>query len=430
MSLRALAPAPVAALVTALATALVTVPAPSHAAGKDRWDVAGEPRLRIDGRGFGHGHGMSQYGAEGAAREGLSASEILAFYYPGTDAGRASGRISVLISADTTDDLLVRPRPGLRVTDLGTRERTVLPEDPGGVAVQTWRIRQDRKGRARVSYLPEGARTNGGWRRFLVLEGEGEVDAKNKPVTLVLPGGTERAYRGKLRAAAPSKDSQARDTVNRLRLEDYLRGVVPLEMPASWSSAAVQAQAVAARTYAAYERAHPRAAHYQVCDTTSCQVYGGASAEHPASDAAIRATRAQARLVDGEPAFTQFSSSSGGWTSAGSVDYLVAQEDPYDGHAGNPVHDWSVTLTDDRIESQWPAVGDLQQVEVVSRDGNGQWGGRVRSIRLKGTGGAVTLSGDAFRSGLGLRSTWVTLAVGKSAGKSTGKSAGKSAGKS
>ena len=403
----------VRALVLAVATALVAVPAPASAAS-DRWDVQGEPTLRIQGRGFGHGHGMSQHGAEGAAREGLSAAEILAFYYPGTEAGRAAGRISVLVSADTTDDLVVRPRPGLRVKDLGTGERTVLPEEPDGATVQAWRIRQDRKGRAKVAYLPEGAKQSGGWRKFLVLRGEGELDAKNKPITLVLPGGTERDYRGKLRAAAPSQGSQARDTVNRLRLEDYLRGVVPLEMPASWSPAAVQAQAVAARTYAAYERAHPRAAHYQVCDTTSCQVYGGASAEHPASDAAIRETRGQARVVDGQPAFTQFSASSGGWTSAGSRDYLVAQEDPYDGHDGNPVHGWSVTVTDDRIESQWPAIGDLRQVEVLSRDGNGQWGGRVRSIRLKGTGGAVTLSGDAFRSGLGLRSTWITVSTKKS----------------
>ncbi len=401
----------VRALALAVATALVAVPAPASAA-PDKWDVEGEPTLRIQGRGFGHGHGMSQYGAEGAAREGLSAAEILAFYYPGTEAGRASGRISVLVSADTTDDLVVRPRPGLRVKDLGTGERSVLPEEPDGEAVEAWRIRQDRKGRAKVAYLPEGAKQSGGWRKHLVLQGEGELDAKNKPLTLVLPGGTERDYRGKLRAAAPAKGSQARDTVNRLRLEDYLRGVVPLEMPASWSPAAVQAQAVAARTYAAYERAHPRAAHYQVCDTTSCQVYGGASAEHPGSDDAIRATKGLARLVDGEPAFTQFSSSSGGWTSAGSRDYLVAQEDPYDGHDGNPVHGWSVTVTDDRIESQWPAIGDLRQVEVLSRDGNGQWGGRVRSIRLTGSQGKVTVSGDAFRFGLGLRSTWVTVRTG------------------
>lgn len=407
MSLRTRARgARVLVVVTALALTTVTSSTdPAAASRGDRWDVAGEPTLRIQGRGFGHGHGMSQHGAEGAARAGLSAAEILDFYYPGTDAGRAAGRISVLVSADTTDDLVVRARPGLRVRDVRTGERTALPHE----GVSLWRVRQDRKGRARVSSLPTGASQDGGWRKLLVLEGEGELDARNKPMTLVLPGGVERDYRGRLRAAAPSPGSQARDTVNRLRLEDYLRGVVPLEMPALWSPAAVQAQSVAARTYAAYERAHPRASHYQVCDTTSCQVYGGVDAEHPASDAAIRATKGQARTVDGEPAFTQFSASSGGWTSQGSVDYLVAQEDPYDGYDGNSVHSWSVTVTDDRIESTWPAIGDLRAVEVLSRDGNGQWGGRVRSVRLSGSRGAVTITGDALRWGLGLRSTWVTF---------------------
>ena len=407
MSSRTGAAGLVAVVALGLLAGLPGAPGASASAGRDRWDVAGEPTVRILGRGFGHGHGMSQHGAEGAARAGLDAAQILDFYYPGTDAGRVAGRISVLISADTTDDLVVRARPGLRVRDLGTG--TVTPLPPEGAAM--WRVRQDRNGRARVSWLPTGAPDRGGWRKHLVLEGEGVLDARNAPVTLVLPGGAERSYRGRLHAAAPAPGSPARDTVNRLRLEDYLRGVVPLEMPALWSPAAVQAQAVAARTYAAFERAHPRARHHQVCDTTSCQVYGGADAEHPASDAAIRATKGQARTVDGAPAFTQFSASSGGWTSQGSRDYLVAQEDPYDGYAGNSVHSWSVTVTDDRIEATWPAVGDLRSVEVLSRDGNGEWGGRVRSLRLTGSGGSVTLTGDAFRFGLGLRSTWVTLRV-------------------
>jgi SpoIID/LytB domain protein len=408
-------------LVVLAVLAAVAAPSPTLAAGPaagssaartDRWDVSGRASIRVVGHGYGHGHGMSQYGAEGAARAGLDAQQILDFYYPGTDTGRAVGRISVLISADTTDDLVVRPTAGLRVRDLATGEVTDLPGRVDGAEVGRWRVRQDHRGLARVAWLPAGAAHDGGWRALRTLQGEGELDARGAPVTLVLPDGTERAYRGRLRAAAPSPGSSARDTVNRLRLEDYLRGVVPLEMPALWSPAAVQAQAVAARTYAAYERAHPRARHYQVCDTTSCQVYGGVAAEHPASDAAIEATHGRARTVDGAPAFTQFSSSNGGWSAAGSVDYLVAQEDPYDGFDGNPVHDWSVAVTDDRIESAWPAVGDLRTVEVLSRDGNGQWGGRVVSLRLAGSRGSVTVSGDAFRSALGLRSTWLTIKNG------------------
>ena len=132
-------------------------------------------------------------------------------------------------------------------------------------------------------------------------------------------------YRGSLRSLRPSSGSRSRDTVNVLRLDDYLKGVVPREMPASWSPAAVQAQAIAARTYAAYERAHPLTDTYQICDTTSCQVYGGYSSEHPDSNAAIEATAGKIQTYGGDPAFTQFSSSSGGWTSAGSVPYLVAK---------------------------------------------------------------------------------------------------------
>ena len=179
-------------------------------------------------------------------------------------------------------------------------------------------------------------------------------------------------------------------------------------MPATWSPAAVQAQAVAARTYAAYERAHRTT---PLCDTTSCQVYGGYDAEHPASNAAIAATRGLALMYAGEPAFTQFASSSGGWTSAGSVPYLVAKEDPYDGWTGNSVHTWSLRVQDGVLERAWPSIGNLQRVVVLDRDGNGQWGGRVSSIRIVGGKGRVTISGDTLRSTLGLRSTWVNFKV-------------------
>jgi peptidoglycan hydrolase-like amidase len=140
-------------------------------------------------------------------------------------------------------------------------------------------------------------------------------------------------------------------------------------------------------------------------------VYGGYDAEYPASNKAVADTAKQVLLSGGDPAFTQFGSSSGGWTSAGSVSYLPAQRDPYDGWSGNPVHTWSVKLGDDVLERTWPAVGDLRRIAVTDRDGNGDWGGRVSSITLSGTGGKVTVSGDTFRTLLGLRSTWVTFRV-------------------
>lgn len=393
MRLRPLLPA---ALLPGLLTGLVGLPAPAHAA--DSWGVPSEARVTITGHGYGHGHGMSQYGAEGAARQGLTHEQILAFYYAGTTVGQAKGRVSVLISADTTDDLLVRPRSRLTVRDLGTGERLLLPDN----GARLWRILSTRKGVTRVAYRTDR------WRRWRDLKGAGELAAGGAPVTLVTPSG-DRPYRGRLRhAPAPGG---GHDTVNVLPLDSYLQGVVPLEMPATWSPAAVRAQAVAARTYAAYERAHPWARHAQLCDTTSCQVYGGYAAEHPASNAAVQATAGTVLLAGGRPAFTQFASSSGGWTSAGSVPYLRAVEDPYDGWSGNPVHSWTVRLDASRLEQAWPRVGDLRAITVTARDGNGEWGGRVHTLRLEGSGGRATVSGDTFRSVLGLRSTYLTFAV-------------------
>lgn len=377
-----------------LAPGLVSSPA----SAADTWRVPQSATVTIKGHGYGHGRGMSQYGAEGAAREGLDWRQITSFYYPGTTVGRARGEIRVHVSADTTDDLVVVPRDGLTVTDLSSGDRTVLPARD----TTRWRVVPGGEGH-RVQWL-SGSR----WRTWRTLSGNGSFAAGGEPVGLVTPGGV-RPYRGRLTAVPLSG---GRVTVNTLRLEYYLRGVVPLEMPALWSPAAVQSQAVAARTYAAYERAHPRSSAFDVYDTTASQVYGGVAAEHEASDAAIRATRRKVLEHDGAPAFTQFSSSNGGWSVKGTLAYQRAERDPYDGWSGNPNHDWSVKLGDGRFESAWPALGNLRRITVVSRDGNGEWGGRVTSLRLVGSRNTVTVSGDTMRSVLGLKSTWVTFRVG------------------
>jgi stage II sporulation protein D len=376
-------------LVTSLATPATAV---------DNASVPRKAWITIKGHGYGHGHGMSQYGAQGAAQQGRTFRQIANFYYPGTTWGNVRGSVRVEISADTTDDLVVVARPGLRLRDGGNGPVTRLPAN----GASRWRISVNTAGEDRVAFL-----RNNRWRTWRGLEGKGSFSAGGAPVTLVTPSG-QRRYRGRLTAEAPSSGSRARDTINTLSLEDYLKGVVPLEMPALWKPAAVQAQAVAARTYAAYEREHRTS---PLCDTTSCQVYGGYSAEHPASNQAVERTAHQALMYKGAPAFTQFSSSSGGWTSAGSVPYLPAKADPYDGWAGNPNHSWSTRISDTVIESHWPSIGNLTRITVIRRDGNGQWGGRVGSVRLVGGRGRVVVTGDTLRSVLGLRSTWVTFVV-------------------
>ena len=91
--------------------------------------------------------------------------------------------------------------------------------------------------------------------------------------------------------------------------------------------------------------------------------------------------------------------------------YLPAQKDPYDGWSGNSVHSWSVRFTDSQLEAHWPSIGNLTRIVVLDRDGNGDWGGRAQSLRLVGSAGRTTVSGDTFRSVLGLRSDWITFGV-------------------
>jgi len=393
---RSAVPAAATSLVAALTT-LVTVSGPVAGATADPTvTVPDEATITFRGHGWGHGHGMSQYGAEGAARAGKTATEIVQFYYPGTELADLTGHVKVLITGDDDDNTVVLARSGLNVRDLKSREKWKLPDN----GATKWRLGVNPAGASVVDFRTDA------WHRYLTLTGDGEFTAWGQPITLVTPSGSVE-YRGALRSMRPSADSSARDTVNVLRMDSYLKGVVPREMPASWSPAAVQAQAIAARTYASYERAHPLSATYQICDTTSCQVYGGYSAEDSRSNAAVDATAGTILTWKGEPAFTQFSSSNGGWSAAGSVPYLDAFEDPYDEADGiNPNHDWATTVDARVIERRFPALGNLEAMKVTSRDDNGEWGGRVRQLVLMGSKADVSVSGDTFRSVLGLKSTW------------------------
>src|SRR5699024_670412 len=114
----------------------------------------------------------------------------------------------------------------------------------------------------------------------------------------------------------------------------------------------------AARTYGAQEMTS--GGYYDICDTTSCQVYGGVAAETPATNRAVRNTKSKILTYNGTPAFTQFSSSSGGYTAKGSKPYLKAVKDPWDGWSGNPNHNWTKKVKRSTIESKYPGIGKLK----------------------------------------------------------------------
>lgn len=380
---------------------LSSAPASAVSTDQSYWVPVGK-KITVSGRGYGHGHGMSQYGAQGAALKGLGYKEIVDFYYPGTEWGKVRGKVRVLVSADTTDDVVVSPSAGLSVRDLAGR---AVHELPVAEKVSRWRLVPVAGGTAVEFFTNSWRRLKAPWARNIT--GDAEFFAKG-PIKLWTPSGST-TYRGILRSASPSRSASSRDTVNIVTIDQYVMGVVPREMPAAWHPEAVKAQSVAARTYATWSRAQNARGHYQICDTTACQVYGGVDGEDARANAAVRATARQILTHEGRPAFTQFSASSGGWTSAGSVPYLPAQEDPYDGWEGNTVHAWQTTVDASALERRHPSIGTLERVWVTTRDGNGEWQGRVTSLVLDGTRGAVTITGDDFRWAFGLRSNWFSI---------------------
>ena len=213
-------------------------------------------------------------------------------------------------------------------------------------------------------------------------------------------------------------------TVLSLPLEQYLRGTVPRESPASWPADALRAQAVAARTYAARAIQASVGKKWDICDTTSCQVFGGTTAysasgsptaqEYASTDTAIQETAGVALTYNGSPAFLEYSSSNGGWSTAGSAPYLIARADAWDGTApGDPVHSWTAKLRVSDLEAKFPSIGSFSRLVVTQRDGNGEWGGRVLAVRVEGTAGSVNATGyDVMNSHAypsfsdGLRSNW------------------------
>ena len=271
-------------------TAAATLPLLQAPASAEPDRLRGAGAFVVRGHGYGHGHGMSQFGAEGAARAGLSSRQILRFYYPHTRPDRVGGWLRVLLTADSSTDVTVLPARRLVVRDLADGATWRLPTK--AARARAWRIVPTAGNAARSTVQVRDA---SGWERWnlpgprKVLRGDGQFGATG-PIRLVLPDGSVRAYRGMLRSASPQPRSGLRDTVNVASFDQYVRGVLAAEMPSSWSPAALKAQAVAARSFAAYARRAAGGNHWQVCDTTTCQVYGGVAAETPATNDAVVST--------------------------------------------------------------------------------------------------------------------------------------------
>jgi stage II sporulation protein D len=412
MALVALLAALVAASLTAAAprAALAETPTAGSSSGPT---VLGDS-VTFYGRGYGHGVGMSQYGARGRALAGQDAATILAHYYQGAT-----------LSA-------IDPATRIRVLVLARWAATdAHPLEIGGLAtpwtVDGLGIPFPREARLRLSRPTTDPL--GGW-RMVVSATDGSILYDGPPPTdLVIRAATDdgrlqvsskstryNVYRGLLHVVAGPTGSVV-SVVNDVTLDQYLGGVVPVEMPPTWPAAALQAQSIAARSFAA-RRLRPATAFYDVPDGSIAQIYRGALAERATTNAAIAATAGVVLMSGASVADALFDSTGGGATESNEnvytsatgrvigrpVSYLRGSSDrapdgtAYD--ASSPYATWSTRTYARSQLSAWFAsdsrtnVGELTALDLHDRGVSG----RLVSVTLIGSAGSRRVSGELFRA--------------------------------
>jgi stage II sporulation protein D len=355
--------------------------------------------LYIRGGGYGHGIGMSQYGAYGYALHGEGYRWILAHYYQGTALGRTNPWQVVRV-------LIATGSPSFSGA---TRASGPAGQKPVGLRPSvTYTVRQLGSGRLGV-FDPA----------------DKQVFSAAAPLVVAGPGPLELAGYGAYRGRLEFRPSgQAVQTVNAVDLEDYLRGVVSAEMPAGWSIEALKAQAVAARTYAITSEAG--GSGYQLYSDARSQMYRGLAAETPATDAAVAATRGQVVTYRGRPVATFFFASSGGrtediqnvWLGSAPEPWLRGVADPYDDAGGNPYYRWTVRLSLAAAQAKLGRLvkGTLRGIRVIRRGVSP----RVVTAQVIGSRGTVDVSGPQLQQLFGLKSTYMCFAQISSAASTPG----------
>ena len=372
--------------------------------------VPGLPDLTFYGRGYGHGVGMSQYGARGRALAGQLAPVILAHYYPTTTLGTRSATTPVRVLLLTA--YAATPAKPLTVVGL-----------VGGWTIDG--IATTFPANAKLTLAPTAPKATT-WNLKVVSAAGATLAAKTvrgdvyvRPIDassvlqLVSKATTTNVYRGFFRLHLTT----AAAVVNTIAIDRYLRGVVPLEMPSTWPTEALRVQAIAARSYALY-RVHPTTGLFDVYDDTRSQLYRGKRVETSAANTAVTATAGSVLLSGTSLVNALFHSADGGWTEnnenvfvsstgsivAGPVSYLRGSSDrapdgtSYD--RASPYATWktatyaaaalsAILATDSRT-----AVGTLSALDLSHRGVSG----RLISVTLTGDLGTKTVSGDVFRA--------------------------------
>jgi stage II sporulation protein D len=360
-------------LVFAAATVLVTAALAVPAAQAVTWVVKG--------RGFGHGVGMSQYGAYGYARAGKGYRQILRHYYTGTQVSSLERTrvVRVLLDINQGD-----------VGFTGAKSACGRRLNPAG------RFQAHR------------------FRNFVVLRTETGKPMKRCGGKLRAAGGgririgREGIYHGALEVVPTRSDRSALNVINAVSVNQYVKGVIPNEMPASWPRAALRAQAVAARSYALSTQVDGNG--FGLYDTTASQVYEGIGSEAASSNRAAMDTKGEVVTYNGTIAQTYFMASSGGRTESVEnsfygppIPYLKSVRDPYDYYS--PLHKWTLRFSAAQMNAKLGSYlrGRLQRIVVTQRGDSP----RIVWARLYGTGGMTKIRGDQLQYALGAYDRWM-----------------------
>lgn len=332
----------------------------------------------VRGGGFGHGVGMSAYGAYGYGKHGFGYRQILHRYYK-----------------------------GIRVTELqrAPKVRVLLAIAPGDVGFT--------QATAACGRTLDASRTYRAHRRgssVRLLSSSGKLLAHCDGRLHADSGGQIRIegvglYRGALEVVPTETAAGSLNVINNLDVNSYVRGSVPGEVPAGWPTATLKAFAVAARSIALSTDVGGNG--FALYADTRTQVYGGIGLETERTDRATRATRNQVATYRGEVAQTTYFSSSGGRTESGflggpDVPYLQSVSDPYDHYS--PLHRWKFSFSQAEMNARLGPYlrGRLRGIRVTKRGDSP----RIDYAKLIGTGGTSTIRGDTLQVALGLYDRW------------------------
>ena len=298
--------------------------------------VAADTQFTFTGRGYGHGIGLSQWGAQGYAKRGWGYSKILTHYYRSTRVAAAPSSLTVKVNIDQN----ANPRTSWKIRSGSTGRALTMIDSTDTksrvtlAAGATWWVTVS-AGNVRVhADSVNGSGTSVAGKVVKTFSGGAYATTGGSNYLIQVIGSSGPfatsgvRWRGEL-VFTPSGTSKA-TAVNRVGMEQYLYGVVPRESPASFATEALKAQAVAARSYA-----YTSAAKGQTlfC-TVMSQVYNGHSSssgmhENPATNAAVDATRRQVVMYGTDVVKTFFFSSSGGHTANVEDVWVTSEPKPY-----------------------------------------------------------------------------------------------------